>query len=65
MKINKDMKIGQLVNTYPESIQVLMTFGMGCVGCPSAQAETIEEACFVHGFKVEDLIAKLEETVGQ
>lgn len=65
MKINKDMKIGQLVNTYPESIQVLMTFGMGCVGCPSAQAETIEEACFVHGFKVEELIDKLEETVGK
>lgn len=65
MKINKTMKIGKLVNTYPESIGVLMDFGMGCVGCPSAQAETIEEACFVHGFKVEDLLAKLNEVAGE
>jgi hybrid cluster-associated redox disulfide protein len=64
MKIEKEMKIGQLVNTYPESIDVLMSFGMGCVGCPSAQAETIEEACFVHGFKVEDLLKTLNEKVG-
>ncbi|MBN2793896.1 MAG: DUF1858 domain-containing protein [Clostridia bacterium] len=65
MKINKDLKIGQLVNGYPESIQVLMSFGMGCVGCPSAQAETLEEACFVHGFKVDELLAALEEKVGK
>lgn len=62
--IQKDMKIGQLVNQYPNSIQVLMSFGMGCVGCPSAQAETIEEACFVHGFEVEDLLNKLNEMAG-
>ena len=65
MKIEKEMKIGQLVNKHPESIEVLMSFGMGCVGCPSAQAETIEEACFVHGFKVEDLLSALNEKVGE
>lgn len=65
MKIEKEMKIGQLVNKHPESIEVLMSFGMGCVGCPSAQAETIEEACFVHGFKVEDLLKALNEKVGE
>ena len=32
---------------------------MGCVGCPSAQAETIEEAAMVHGLDLEALMAKL------
>ena len=59
MKITKDMTIGEVVRQFPESVAVLMSFGMGCVGCPSAQAETIEEAAMVHGLNLEDLMAKL------
>jgi len=59
MKITKDMTIGEVVRQYPESVAVLMSFGMGCVGCPSAQAETLEEAAMVHGLNLEDLMAKL------
>jgi len=59
MKITKDMTIGEVVRQFPDSVAVLMSFGMGCVGCPSAQAETIEEAAMVHGLNLEDLMAKL------
>lgn len=61
MNILKEMTIGKVVREYPESIEVLMSFGMGCVGCPSAQAETIEEASKVHGIDVEKLIKALNE----
>ncbi|MBU3129470.1 DUF1858 domain-containing protein [Clostridium tagluense] len=57
--ITKDMTIGEVVRQKPESVEVLMGFGMGCVGCPSAQAETIEEAAMVHGLDLEALMAKL------
>lgn len=63
MKILKDMTIGEVVRNYPESIEVLMNFGMGCVGCPSAQAETIEEASKVHGMDVNQLIDALNKAV--
>jgi hybrid cluster-associated redox disulfide protein len=59
MKITKDMTIGEVVRQFPDSVAVLMSFGMGCVGCPSAQAETIEEAAMVHGLNLEELMAKL------
>jgi len=59
MTITKDMTIGEVVRSNPESVQVLMNFGMGCVGCPSAQAETLEEAAMVHGLKLEDLMTAL------
>ncbi|GCD09407.1 disulfide oxidoreductase [Clostridium tagluense] len=59
MIITKDMTIGEVVRQKPESVEVLMGFGMGCVGCPSAQAETIEEAAMVHGLDLEALMAKL------
>lgn len=63
MKILKDMTIGEVVRNYPESIEVLMDFGMGCVGCPSAQAETIEEASKVHDMDVNQLIDALNKAV--
>ena len=59
--ITKDMTVGEVVRTYPDKAEVLMSFGMGCVGCPSAQAETIEEASKVHGIDVEKLIKALNE----
>ena len=40
--ITKDMLIGDLVRQYPEAIRTLMQFGMGCVGCPSSQMESLE-----------------------
>ncbi len=63
MKILKEMTIGEVVRNHPESVKVLAGFGMGCVGCPSAQAETIEEACQVHGINVDEIIKELNESV--
>nr|WP_296154587.1 DUF1858 domain-containing protein [uncultured Peptoniphilus sp.] len=61
--ITKDMLIGDLVRQYPEAIRTLMQFGMGCVGCPSSQMESLEEAAYVHGFNIDELMAALNKTV--
>lgn len=61
MNITKDMTIGEVVRQHPEKAEVLMSFGMGCVGCPSAQAETIEEAAVVHGLSLEALLEALNK----
>ena len=61
MKITKDMTIGEIVTVYPESPEILMDFGMLCVGCPSAQAETLEEASMVHGINVDELLKALNK----
>ena len=59
MNINKDMTIGEVVKNYPDKAEILMSFGMGCVGCPSAQSETIEEAAIVHGINLDELLKAL------
>ena len=59
MEINKDIKIGELLKKHPEKAEVLLAAGMHCLGCPASQAETIEEACEVHGIDVEELIKEL------
>ena len=59
MEIKKDMLIGELVRKKPESIEILMSFGMGCVGCPSSQMESLEEAAMVHGLPLDKLMEAL------
>lgn len=59
MKFNKDTKIGEIMEVAPEKAEILLDIGMHCLGCPASQAETIEEACEVHGVDVEELLEKL------
>ena len=59
MKIEKTTKIGEILESAPEKAEILLNAGMHCLGCPASQAETIEEACAVHGIDVEEIIAKL------
>jgi len=62
-KVTKDMVIGDLLRMDPEMAGVLVAGGMHCVGCPSAQAETLEEAALVHGIDPEILIARVNAFV--
>ena len=59
MEINKNMTIGELLEKAPEKAEILLEAGMHSLGCPASQAETIAEACEVHGIDVEELIKKL------
>lgn len=58
--VTKDTTIGEALRTNPEIAPVLMEIGMHCLGCPSAQGETLEEAAMVHGIAVDDLMQKIE-----
>lgn len=59
--ITKDMVIGDLLAIDQNFAAILMASGMHCVGCPSSQGETLEEAAFVHGMKVDELLGRLNE----
>ena len=57
--VNKDMLIGELLAKYPQAAPVLMSKGMHCLGCPSAQAESLADAAMVHGIDADDLVEKI------
>ena len=59
--IDKTMKIGDLLQAYPDKADLLLEAGMHCLGCPSARGETIAEACEVHGTDADELVAKLNK----
>lgn len=59
MKVNGETLIKDIVNMGPKAIEILIDFGMGCIGCPASQNESIEEAAIVHGISVENLLQSL------
>ena len=58
-KISKDMIISDLIQVDPNIVAILMRAGMHCIGCPSAQGESLEEACMVHGTDADELVEEL------
>lgn len=59
--ITRDMTIGQAIAANPDVVPVLLNAGMHCLGCPSAQGESIAEAAMVHGINVDELMKAIEE----
>lgn len=65
MTISKDMTIGELIRTDENIVPILMRAGMHCIGCPSAQGETLEEAAMVHGMDVNLLEQQINDYLAQ
>jgi hybrid cluster-associated redox disulfide protein len=63
--ITKDMTIAQAISVNQNIIPVLLDIGMHCLGCPSSQAETLEEAAMVHGLDPDELMAKIKAELGE
>jgi len=62
MKITQKTKLSELLEKNPDAAEVLFEAGMGCVGCPMAMQETLEEGCKAHGMskkKIGEIVEKL------
>lgn len=59
-EITRDMTIGEILRAKPDIAPVLLEAGMHCLGCPSAQGESLEEAAMVHGIDIDELMAAIE-----
>lgn len=57
--VKADMLVGEILRQYPDAAPILMECGMHCLGCPSAQMESLADACSVHGIAVNDVLQKL------
>ena len=64
-KVSKDMLIGQLLQVDPNIAPILMRAGMHCLGCPSSQMESLEEAAMVHGLDADVLVNQINDSLGE
>ena len=60
-EISKKMTFAQLLAEKPEAAEILMEKGLGCIMCPMAQQETIEQGCKVHGINADDVIKEIKK----
>ncbi|MBN2479429.1 MAG: DUF1858 domain-containing protein [Parachlamydiales bacterium] len=60
-KINKNMSIGEIVSKFPESVDILMKYGLHCMGCSVATFETLEQGSMAHGIYGKDFDKMLNE----
>lgn len=63
MQISKDMLIGELLQKSDLIAPILLRAGMHCLGCPSSQMESLEEACMVHGIDCDNLVSNINEVL--
>ena len=64
-KVSKDMLIGQLLQIDANIAPILMRAGMHCLGCPSSQMESLEEAAMGHGLDVDVLVNQINDFLGE
>ncbi len=54
-EVKRDTNIAQLIMEHPEAAEVLLAFGLHCVGCFASAFDTIEEGAKIHGMPYEQI----------
>ncbi len=65
-KITKDWTIQNLLDKYPESVDILVNYGFHCIGCAMAQYETLGQGAKAHGLKgkkINDMLQELNKII--
>mgnify|MGYP002508840531 CR=1 FL=1 len=65
MKITKDMLIGDVLDIDRGCAEYFFEIGMHCLGCPCSRAESIEQACAVHGMEAQALIDSINKFLAE
>ena len=63
--VDKTMNIREVLELDPGTARIMMGYGLHCLGCPHATAESLEQAGMVHGIEVDKMIDDLNAFLAQ
>lgn len=63
--VTEETLVGDVVRLYPECIDILFGLGMHCLGCPASQAESLADACAVHGMDPQQVVKSMNEKIAK
>ena len=63
--VNGDTLVGEVVTRYPEAVEVLLSIGMHCLGCPASRAESLKDAAAVHGLPAEQVVDAINAKIAE
>ena len=55
-KVTKDMGLIDIVQNYPEALEIFAKYGLGCIGCAAAK---------VHGIDPDVMVDEINELIEQ
>ena len=64
-RFTKDMALTEALAIHPDVAKILFTRGLACISCPSAAAETLEQAAAAHGLNVQPILDDLNKLLGE
>ena len=64
-KVTKEMGIMDIVQQYPESLEVFVIYWLGCIGCAAARFENLEAGAKVHGFDPDEMVNDINELINK
>lgn len=65
MTITKEMTIGEVVQNYPQTVEIFLKHGLMCFGCAIARYENVEQGAVAHGIDVEALMKDLNAALSE
>ena len=63
--VTKNMSIKEVLDIHRGTARIFMQFGMHCLGCPHATAESLEDACAAHGTNADELVHQINEFLAE
>ena len=63
--VSAGMTIGEILLLNGEAARILTEFGMHCLGCPASLAESLRDACRVHGIDETELTGALNRFLSE
>ena len=64
--VTKDMNLAEVVQKYPDTAEVLLDYGLHCVGCHFNTLDSIEAGSKLHGLsdeEIDEMITRINEVI--
>jgi len=62
--VTKHMILGEVARLYPKSAEIMLEYGLHCVGCFANAFDTIEDAMKIHGLteqNIGEMVARINK----
>lgn len=63
--VNENSIIGEFIELYPETVDVLINSGMHCLGCSASSGESLKDACLIHELDVASIVNLLNQKINE
>ena len=65
-KVTKDTNLAELISEHPKTAEVLLDYGLHCVGCVANSFDTLQVGARIHGYsdeEIEELVDRVNEVI--